>query len=248
MTTGRSAAVSEKQSRKPPASGVVLGVERGGADRRCGSGTDCRRSVSAVCAGPTTTTPPCTWRIRPTRRRMNARMTISPMSASVETRRRKSARLTRSSRLGSPRARADQHLALVEEVELAGELARAQDEEDLRQVVLVDVEDLDRAFEDDEEVDAAIAAREDRRAGGEALLAAVARDPRQPSPRSGAERSAPRARSDRSRRARCRGLLSAARRASCAVAVGHPRSLRARRRRRRVARPSPSAAAPRRTV
>ena len=91
-------------------------------------------------------------------------MTISPMSASVETRRRKSARLTRSDAARLAGARAHQHLALVEEIELAGELALAQDDEDLRQVVLVDVEDLDRAFEDDEEVDAAVAAREHRRA------------------------------------------------------------------------------------
>ena len=76
-------------------------------------------------------------------------------------------------------ARADQHLALVEEVELAGELARAQDDEDLRRVVLVDVEDLDRSRDDDEEIDAAVAAREDRRARRDALLAAVARHPRE---------------------------------------------------------------------
>ena len=76
-------------------------------------------------------------------------------------------------------ARADEHLALVEEVELAAELARAQDEKDLRPVVVVEVEDLDRSFDDDEEVDVAVAARVDRRARREALLAAVARDPRQ---------------------------------------------------------------------
>ena len=88
-------------------------------------------------------------------------MTISPMSGSAATRRRKSARLTRTQRRRLAGARADQDLALVEEVELAGELARAQDDEDLRLVVLVDVEDLDRALEDEEEVDAAVAARED---------------------------------------------------------------------------------------
>jgi hypothetical protein len=73
-------------------------------------------------------------------------------------------------------ARAHQHLALVEEVELARELALAQDREDFRLVVLVDVEDLDRAFEDDEEVDAAVAAREHRRVRREVLFAAVAGD------------------------------------------------------------------------
>ena len=131
-------------------------------------------------------------------------------------------------------ARADEHLALVEEVELAGELARAQDDEDLRQVVLVDVEDLDRSLEDDEEVDVAVAAREDRRALGEALLAAVARDPRHHL-RSGAGRSAPRA--DRI------AASSAVSRALCCCASAAPLlSLSAMRAvyERRAARPRPA--------
>ena len=106
-------------------------------------------------------------------------MTISPMSASVATRRRKSARWTRSTPARLAGARADQHLALVEEVELAGELARAQDEEDLRLVVVVDVEDLDRSFE---------RRRRSRRCGRRARRSAR---PRRSAPRCRSARSAP---------------------------------------------------------
>ena len=58
--------------------------------------------VSALCPGPIRTTPPWAWRSRPTRRRMKARMMISPISGSLVTRRRKSARRTRTTRLAGP--------------------------------------------------------------------------------------------------------------------------------------------------
>ena len=71
-----------------------------------------------------------------------------------------------------------QDLAVVEEVELAGELALAMGVEHALGAVVVGLEDLDAAFEHEEEVDAALAAREHRRAGGQRLFLAVAGDAR----------------------------------------------------------------------
>ena len=71
-------------------------------------------------------------------------------------------------------AAAHQDGAVVEEVELAGELPRVVRGEDMRLPVLVQVENLYRAVEHEEEVDAALAAGEEDRAGGSALFRAVA--------------------------------------------------------------------------
>ncbi len=63
-----------------------------------------------------------------------------------------------------------QDLAIVEEIELAGELAIALHREDPGAAAFVQLEDLDASLEDQEEVDAALAALEEQRPGGDALL------------------------------------------------------------------------------
>ena len=73
-------------------------------------------------------------------------------------------------------AAADQHLPVVEEIELARELALAHLGEDLRLALLVEVEDLDDAFEDEKEIDAAVAAREDGGVRLELLIPPVGGD------------------------------------------------------------------------
>src|SRR6201996_5006724 len=101
------------------------------------------RKVSLAWARPISVTPPCAWLIRPTRRRMKARITISPMSGSATTMRRKSARryAQHAARLGG--ARRDQDLAFVEQIELAGELAVRQRDQHDRLVVEIGIVDLD---------------------------------------------------------------------------------------------------------
>jgi hypothetical protein len=93
---------------------------------------------------------------------MKARMMISPMSGSLVTRRRAG-------------AAGDQDLSLVELVELAAELSLAVRANDARRAVVGVVEDLDAAFQDEEEIDAALAPREQHRAGSDALGVAVFR-------------------------------------------------------------------------
>jgi hypothetical protein len=78
---------------------------------------------------------------------------------------------------------ADQDLAIVEQVELAGELARAMDVDDALLAACARVRDLDRAFDDDEEVDAPLAAGEQMRALGNASVSPKRRSGR-PAPRS----------------------------------------------------------------
>ena len=63
-----------------------------------------------------------------------------------------------------------QDLAVVEEVHLAGELARPVHREDVRPIMIVGVENLDRPLEHEKEIDAALAALKHQVAGVEALL------------------------------------------------------------------------------
>jgi hypothetical protein len=72
---------------------------------------------------------------------------------------------------------AHQDFAIVEQVELAGELALAVEVDRLLASFGAAVGDLDRAFQHDEEVDAALAAREQGRALGNLLGAAELGDP-----------------------------------------------------------------------
>ena len=72
---------------------------------------------------------------------------------------------------------ADQYLAGVEEVEFAAELARVVHGEHLGMAVEVVVEDLDRAVEDEEEVDPPLAPLEHQRPARYILLGPVAREP-----------------------------------------------------------------------
>jgi len=66
-----------------------------------------------------------------------------------------------------PGAAADQDLPIVELIELAGELVRDVRPEHVRRAV-GDVQDLDRAFENEEEIDATVAARESTVCGASA--------------------------------------------------------------------------------
>ncbi len=61
------------------------------------------------------------------------------------------------------RPRADEGFARVEEVDLAGELAREMDVDDAWLAGVIPIEDFDRAIDDDEEIDAALAAFEQHR-------------------------------------------------------------------------------------
>ena len=146
--------------------GIGIGVEQRGADSRCGSGSAGACSVSAACPDPISVTPPCAWRIRPTRRRMKARMMISPISGSAETMRRKSARLILQRR-GCPRR--SRPLTRI-----SRSLNRSSSPENWRarcvrttvgDAVRIDVDDVDRPRDDDEEIDAPVAAGEERGAG-----------------------------------------------------------------------------------
>ena len=69
----------------------------------------------------------------------------------------------------------DQDLAVVEEVHLAGELALAMHRDDAGRAMHVQVQDLDRSLQHQEEVDAALAAFEQQRAIGDVLGLAVGR-------------------------------------------------------------------------
>ena len=71
----------------------------------------------------------------------------------------------------------DQDLAVVEQVELARELPLAVGGEDVGPPVLVEVEDLDRALEHEEEVDAPLATLEQERALRHPFLGPVAGQP-----------------------------------------------------------------------
>ncbi|HEY0525043.1 MAG TPA: hypothetical protein VGD08_16735 [Stellaceae bacterium] len=75
-------------------------------------------------------------------------------------------------------AAGNEDLAIVEQVEFARELAVGVHREDVFRAVLVVVEDLDRALDHEEEIDASLAPLEDRRAFRQALLGAVGGDPR----------------------------------------------------------------------
>ena len=114
------------------------------------------------------------WRTKPTRRKMNARMTISPMSGSALIILRKSARLTRTTRLLMP-VGGHQNLLIVEQVELAGELPLAVHSKDPRLTLLILIEDFDFAVEDQEEVDTALA-RSNNSVLARPLLYAVVRN------------------------------------------------------------------------
>ena len=67
-----------------------------------------------------------------------------------------------------PHAPTDQDLAVVEEIEFAGEIALPMDRDHLL-LAVGGVDDLDAALEDDEAVDASLAACEDGFALGEGL-------------------------------------------------------------------------------
>ena len=67
----------------------------------------------------------------------------------------------------------NQELAVVEQIHSAGELARAMDGEDVGSAFLIGVEDFDRAFEHENEVDAALAALEYEHIVGDQVLIPV---------------------------------------------------------------------------
>ncbi len=80
------------------ASASTLGAPAGASDSRCGSGS----AAAAACRPngrlPIRTAPPWLCQMSPTRRRMKARMMISPISGSASSRRRNCGRLMRATR------------------------------------------------------------------------------------------------------------------------------------------------------
>jgi len=77
-----------------------------------------------------------------------------------------------------PGTAAHQYLPVVEEIQLAGELPLAMHGEDVRLAVGPEIEDLDGSLEQEEEVDAPVAALEEQRTLGQPLLGAIGDDPR----------------------------------------------------------------------